>query len=199
MVKPRSTRRLPAAERQRQVLRAALPVFAQHGFDGAGTRELAAAAGVSEPILYRHFSDKVGLFCAVLALAAERLAPLPGKAVAGTTDVEARLRALAEHLQALLETHRDELLVLAAAASVAADARIAQATGAALVTIGDALAAALPARGLRKGVRRATAGYLLLQLGLGAAQLHPVPVPVVDDDRYPAEVVEVLLHGLARP
>lgn len=197
MVKPRSPRRLPAAERRRLALAAALPVFARRGFEGAGTRELAAAAGVSEPILYRHFGDKVGLFCAALQLAADRLVPLPGQAAPEASGVKQRLEALAGQFHVWLRTHRDELLVLGAAASVSSDARIVSAAGTALVRIGEAIAAALPARGLRRGVRRETVGFLLLQLGLGGAQLHPMPVPVVDEARYSGDVVAVLLRGLS--
>lgn len=39
-----------------------MPLFARRGFDGVTTREIAAAAGVSEPILYRHFPSKEALF-----------------------------------------------------------------------------------------------------------------------------------------
>lgn len=209
MVKPKSdaqdasplptSRRLPAAERRQQILEAALPVFAGHGHNGAGTRELAAAAGVSEPILYRHFADKTELFCAVVALSGERLAAAPAAALHAAGGVAARLRALAEALPEWLVARRHELLVLGAAAAVEHDARVAKATTAALLSIGDALVAAMPARELRRGISRSTAGYLLLQLGLGAAQLHPVPLPALDHADYSKQVVQILLHGLARP
>ena len=45
-------RRLPAGERREALLAAALPVFAVRGYEGATTRDLAAAAGVTEPVLY---------------------------------------------------------------------------------------------------------------------------------------------------
>jgi AcrR family transcriptional regulator len=59
-------RRLPAAERRAAVLEAALRVFAEGSYDGATTAEIAHAAGVSEPILYRHFGCKRDLYCACL-------------------------------------------------------------------------------------------------------------------------------------
>lgn len=199
MVKRDSAPRLPAAERRLQILEAVLPVFARRGLEGAGTRDLAAAARVSEPLLYRHFGDKLGLFCAAVAYAAERLAPLAAEAVEGHREVSDRLEALANGLHGWLGSHRDELLVLAAAAGAVEDARVREAASGALEQLGDALVAALPAKGLRRGVRRATAGYFLLQVGLGAAQLHPVPLTVADDPGYTREVVDVLLHGLVRP
>lgn len=54
--------RLSAPERRRQILEVAAAVFAERGYRGATTAELAAAAGVSEPILYRHFASKRDLF-----------------------------------------------------------------------------------------------------------------------------------------
>ncbi|HXF99011.1 MAG TPA: helix-turn-helix domain-containing protein [Gaiellaceae bacterium] len=58
--------RLPAAERRRAILDAALRVFSEGSYAGSTTAEIARAAGVSEPILYRHFSCKRELYLACL-------------------------------------------------------------------------------------------------------------------------------------
>jgi TetR/AcrR family transcriptional regulator len=62
------THRLPAADRQRQLLEAALNVFSRRGFKGATTKEIAAAAGVTEAIIFQHFPTKDALYSAVLEL-----------------------------------------------------------------------------------------------------------------------------------
>src|SRR5438270_205250 len=36
-------------------------MFAEQGFDGATTREIARRAGVAEPLVFRHFGSKAGL------------------------------------------------------------------------------------------------------------------------------------------
>src|SRR5919197_449041 len=59
-------RRLSAGERRAAIVRAARTAFARHGFHGASTKEIAAAAGCSEPMLYRHFENKHALFAAAL-------------------------------------------------------------------------------------------------------------------------------------
>lgn len=59
--------RLSAEERREQIVVAARQVFEQSGFDGARTRDLAAAAGVNEALLYRHFASKEELFEAAVA------------------------------------------------------------------------------------------------------------------------------------
>ncbi|MBP2454779.1 TetR/AcrR family transcriptional regulator [Mycolicibacterium lutetiense] len=59
--------RLSADERREQIIDAARRVFEQTGFEGARTRDLAAAAGVNEALLYRHFGSKEDLFEAAVA------------------------------------------------------------------------------------------------------------------------------------
>jgi AcrR family transcriptional regulator len=58
--------RLPAAKRRRAILDAALQVFSEGSYAGATTADIASAAGVSEPILYRHFASKRDLYFACL-------------------------------------------------------------------------------------------------------------------------------------
>ena len=61
-----ATRRLKQADRRRSILEAATAAFAARGFDGARTREIAEAAGISEALLYQHFPSKQALHEAVL-------------------------------------------------------------------------------------------------------------------------------------
>jgi AcrR family transcriptional regulator len=56
--------RLPAAERRSAIVAAALEVFGSGSYTGSTTAEIARAAGVSEPIIYRHFPSKRELWCA---------------------------------------------------------------------------------------------------------------------------------------
>lgn len=58
--------RLSAAERRAAIIEAAIRLFAERGFRGATTRELAAAVGVSEPVLYQHFPSKADLYKAII-------------------------------------------------------------------------------------------------------------------------------------
>ncbi|MEU8799445.1 TetR/AcrR family transcriptional regulator [Spirillospora sp. NPDC048819] len=48
------------------LIRAGRKLFAEHGFAGVGTDTIVRAADVSRGALYHHFSDKTGLFAAVL-------------------------------------------------------------------------------------------------------------------------------------
>ena len=64
-----SRTRLPAAERREAIISAAQRVFAIGSYSGSTTAEIAREAGVSEPILYRHFGSKRELYLACLAAA----------------------------------------------------------------------------------------------------------------------------------
>jgi AcrR family transcriptional regulator len=64
-------RRLPAEERRRAIVQAALRVFSAGSYAGATTAEIAREAGVTEPVLYRHFGSKRDLWAACLDAAWE--------------------------------------------------------------------------------------------------------------------------------
>jgi AcrR family transcriptional regulator len=72
---------------------AALEVFLEHGFVGAGMDEVAAAAGVSKVTVYHHFTDKQRLFVAVIQ--------------AAILEAEAGSRALVEGLGTSEDLPRD--------------------------------------------------------------------------------------------
>ncbi len=58
--------RLASAERKSAIVETAIRLFAEKGFRGTTTREIAAACGVSEPVLYQHFATKRDLFNAII-------------------------------------------------------------------------------------------------------------------------------------
>jgi AcrR family transcriptional regulator len=57
--------KLSSEERRAAIIKAVRQVFAEKGFDGTTTRELAEAAGVSEALLFKHFPNKEALFSAM--------------------------------------------------------------------------------------------------------------------------------------
>ena len=79
-------RRMHGEDRRRQLLQIALESFARKGFSGTKTKDIAAAAGVSEAILFRHFATKEDLYNAILDIKETR---------AGTRQRLEELEALA--------------------------------------------------------------------------------------------------------
>jgi AcrR family transcriptional regulator len=59
-------RRVSADERRALILRVAGPLFARHGYAATRLEDIAAAAQVTKPIVYRHFESKKGLYLALL-------------------------------------------------------------------------------------------------------------------------------------
>ena len=110
-----------SADTHRALMDAALQVFVQRGFARATTREIAAAAGVAEGTIYRHFADKHALFREVflsaLAGMGEELRRLPERAGSGT------VRGNLEYLFGLLGTLQERTAPLLA--SMAADPELA--------------------------------------------------------------------------
>lgn len=59
--------------KQAQILRGALEIFLQQGYEGTSMDRVSAAAGVSKITIYKHFQDKEGLFKALIEdVAAQR-------------------------------------------------------------------------------------------------------------------------------
>lgn len=90
--------KLPADERRATIVGAAGPLFARDGFAGTKLDDIAAAAGVTKPIVYRHFGSKKDLYLALLHKHRDDL-PSFGESVEpprGGAPVEAALRAILE-------------------------------------------------------------------------------------------------------
>ncbi|MFE9689183.1 TetR/AcrR family transcriptional regulator [Micromonospora sp. NPDC005806] len=91
-------RRLPRAQRREQILVAATEAFARSGFAATGLDEIAAEAGITRVILYRHFDSKTDLYQAVLDRMCARLDAHVNEPVGGFTDasIDGLLQAAVE-------------------------------------------------------------------------------------------------------
>ena len=54
--------RLTSEERKAKIIDAALTLFAEKGFSGTKTKEIAEAAGTSEPLIFWHFKSKEDIY-----------------------------------------------------------------------------------------------------------------------------------------
>jgi AcrR family transcriptional regulator len=93
-VTPTATPRLAAAERRLELIQTALRVFTEGSYRGTTTAEIARAAGVSEPILYRHFASKRDLYLAALDYVWAKARASWEACLTGTSDVHAALEQM---------------------------------------------------------------------------------------------------------
>src|SRR5690606_9708054 len=61
-------------DRKEQLAAVAAKLFCERGFHEVGITDIAAAAGITGPALYRHFADKQAILAHVVALAIDHLA-----------------------------------------------------------------------------------------------------------------------------
>src|SRR4051794_18067281 len=103
-VDSRDRRRLPVAERRELITEAAGRLFGERGYDGTRLEDIAAAAGVTKPVLYRHFDSKKELYLALLARHRDDLGSFTGVKQAAGSHRE-WLRAVLEIWLAYVEAH----------------------------------------------------------------------------------------------
>lgn len=101
--------RLSGPERKRAVVETACRVFAKGSYHGSTTAQIARETGVTEPVLYRHFSSKRELYLACLDSVWEQVRALWEKALARETDPSNWLKAIGK---AYLEARAAARIVL---------------------------------------------------------------------------------------
>jgi AcrR family transcriptional regulator len=101
----------PADDTRRRILLAAAQVFSENGYARATTRALAAAAGVNEVTLFRHFGSKENLFSAVIEQFASPAVRMALEAQI-TGDSAQDLRVIGMRLLNLLLERKDALRLM---------------------------------------------------------------------------------------
>src|SRR5690349_14423516 len=98
--------RMKSDQRRASIVAEAIRLFSEKGFRGVTTRELAAALGVTEPVLYQHFKNKGDLYNAIIESKSQEGIERAGhlREYAEGDDDRAFLTALAE----VILTHYEE-------------------------------------------------------------------------------------------
>ena len=92
------THRFSSVDRRQQILEIATEMFAEKGFAGTTTREIAARAQVNEALIFRHFPSKDDLYWAVLEhkIRSDECQRQVQELLQAAPDVRAALTAVAE-------------------------------------------------------------------------------------------------------
>lgn len=86
------------------IIEAAGPLFGERGYEGTRLDQVAAAAGVTKPILYRHFDSKTALYVALLERHRADLGNFAGL-IPAEGPLKERLRAVLEAWLGYVEAH----------------------------------------------------------------------------------------------
>jgi len=101
--------RLKAPQRRQQLIEVATRLFAEYGYDATTTAAIADAAGVTEPILYRHFKSKQEMFVAIVREMSSQTLKHWHDLTTGIDDPMEQLRRIAEefpdHIRRLADAY----------------------------------------------------------------------------------------------
>ncbi|WP_020657395.1 TetR/AcrR family transcriptional regulator [Amycolatopsis benzoatilytica] len=85
-------KRMPRAERERQMIEVAEQVFGERGYAMASMDEIAELVGVSKPMLYEYFNSKEGLLLACIRESRSALQQATEQAIVGAPTANEALR-----------------------------------------------------------------------------------------------------------
>jgi len=104
--------RLPAAQRRTQLVDAAMQIFAAEGYQKTTMDAVAAAAGVTKPVLYQHFPSKRDLFLELLRTVGRHLTEMVNLATSGAESPRAQVEQGFHAYFEFVESRPDEFRVL---------------------------------------------------------------------------------------
>ncbi len=194
--------RLRKAERKRQLLATAKQLFVLQGYTATTTEKIAQAAGVSEPVLYRHFESKKALFLEVLQEIREATLNRWPTETANLTDPLAKLHAIADMYLGTTREHavefrimhrtlleRDDEEVLAFLRSFYLDS--------------EAFLAQIISEGQQAGVFRREldpriGAWELIRGALGYTLTLPLHLPLYEEPEHMARAIDCMLQCLLK-
>jgi len=117
--------RLPAAERKKQILKCAVTCFAASNYRATTIKHIAAAAGISEAAIYKHFPSKKAIFVEILTHIHVQVLALWQAEADAAPDALTALENMGRAYFARMQAHEGELKVQFQAISEASDPGIA--------------------------------------------------------------------------
>lgn len=199
---PKTAGRMRKADRKRQLLAHAKQLFVTLGYQLTTTEKIAQAAGVTEPVLYRHFSSKKMLFLEVLREIREATLSRWKVGTAGLTDPMAKLHAIADLYLGSTREHALEFRVMHRSLFDTDDPEIA-ASLRDFYLDSERLLAEVIAEGQAAGVFRRnldprTGAWEVIRTALGYTLTLPLGIPLYEEPDYISKAIECLLNCLLK-
>lgn len=197
-------RRLSADKRREQLLDKAAQLFARRGYARATTSELARAAGVTEPIIYRHFKSKRDLYVALIERTAARTLEHWQERLSDAADPADRLRRLLAENPMVSPASREPYRVLLQAITEVDDEAIRAAVSVHFQNLhrflADEIRAAQEHRRVAARFSPELIAWTLIHVGLGYGVLAALQVEHQGEDEQGMHVQALLERILiARP
>jgi len=199
---PKPTARMRKADRKRQLVAHAKQLFVTLGYQDTTTEKIAAAAGVSEPVLYRHFESKKTLYLEVLKEIREATLNRWHDETAGLSDPMAKLHAIADMYLGSTREHALEFRVMHRTLFDTDDQEIA-AFLRSFYLDSEALLAQVISQGQQAGVFRReldprVGAWELIRTALGYILTLPLGLPLYAEPDYVPRAIDCLLHCLLK-
>jgi len=103
---------------KREILRAAMKLFSQHGLAGTSIRDIADESGYTNPALYKHFASKEEMALYLFEACHRRLWTRCHTAIEEATSFEAKLEGYISQVLELVDQHPDAMAFLSDSARV---------------------------------------------------------------------------------
>ncbi len=199
---PSGAVRLRKSERRRQLLETAQQLFAAQGYQATTTEQVAAAAGVSETVLHRHFESKKDLLLAVLRGLREAILDRWRSAAAGHEEPLAKLHAIAELCLDRGDEHALGLRLAHRAVFEIVDPDVVTELRGFYLDC-ESLLAQIIAEGQQAGVFRRTVeprvgAWEVLRSAAGYTLTLPLDIPLYEEPDYLPRAIECLIHCLLK-
>jgi AcrR family transcriptional regulator len=190
------------AERKRQLLLQAKQLFVTLGYQNTTTEKIAGAAGVSEPVLYRHFESKKALFLEVLQEIRQATLERWQSEAAGLADPLAKLHAIMDRYLGSTREHALEFRIMHRTLMETEDPEIVSLLRAFYLD-SERLLGEIISEGQQTGVFRRSldprvGAWELIRTALGYTLTLPLDVPIYAEPDYLQHAIECLLHCLLK-
>jgi AcrR family transcriptional regulator len=190
------------ADRKRQLLTQAKQLFVTLGYQNTTTEKIARAAGVSEPVLYRHFESKKALFLEVLSEVREATLTRWFTETADITDPLAKLHRIADIYLGTTREHALEFRIMHRTLIEVDDDEIA-AFLRSFYLDSETLLAQVIAAGQQAGVFRRSldprvGAWELIRTALGYTLTLSLGIPLYQEPDYIPRAIDCLLHCLLK-
>jgi AcrR family transcriptional regulator len=116
--------RLKAPQRREQLIAVATKQFAKYGYDATTTDTIAKSAGITEPILYRHFGSKQELFIAITRAVSQQTLRHWHELISPIDDPAQQLREIARQFPSHLKEMGDAYRVIHNALTTSRDRKV---------------------------------------------------------------------------